>query len=1052
MPDELAIRLTSDGRNLGSCSSTVSFAGYSNLCALSSSSLTVDRAYLASSHLNKAYFDPTKTYSPPFKADGSRFPQSDFNAAYVDGYAQSGTKVDLDKDYRALMDDFYYYGQNGGSNRFGFTISPSADKGKAFYYDFNPTLCLNQYSNLCYKYETVSSSQKNNFANWFSYYRTRIMGAKAGIGVAFMEQKDGIRVGYGTLNSSGTVISGVQKFGTTRKQAFMTWLNTASANGGTPLRKALVDAGEYYKTSSPWREDPTNQQSAIVSCRQSFTILMTDGYWSTETISVGNNDNTAGATINGKNNTTYRYQPGPPFSDSVSNTLADVAMNYWKNDLRPEQENNVPTSTINPAFWQHMVTFGVGLGVSGSINPVSAFEAIAAKSAINWPNPFNDPSSAKIDDLLHASVNGRGGFFSAADPLTFATELSKTLTQIVARVGSASNLAGATSTRESAKQVFQGRFFSGDWTGDLWAYSLDNNTTPTWKASQQLDSQDWTTRKIFYSDDVGKDKGKAFEGNKVGSLTLDQVNYLRGDRSKELNKTGGIFRVRNSILGDIAYSTPFYVGEPDNRFYERYSGWDKDELQDYAPFLTAYKNRTKAVYVGSNDGMLHGFNALNGQELFAYVPFEMLPKLPALTSKDYQHQFYVDGSPTVADAYVNGKWRSILVGTNGRGGKNVFALDVTQPASFTKDSVLWERSIPELGNYTGEVVIAKLGSPAKDAKWYAILGNGVNSQNHTASLILLPLNGDSPTVLTVDTGTAASPNGLFQPVGFDADNTGAITKVFAGDLKGNVWQFDFSGKNASDGKVAYSGSPLFTAKDASGNRQSVTGGLSIGFDSTTGNSWLFFGTGKYLEQSDQSSTSVQSWYGLILPFETDGSSSNGNSNKNKNTVIETSVISGRSDLAQRTITNVGNARSVNEVGSLDGKRGWYMDLPDSGERVVSTPQLIGNSLIVNTIVPTSDICSPEGFGYVMAIDPYQGKRLKRNFFDVNGDKIIDDDDKITVDSVKVPASGLRFSSAPGEPIFYKDIMKVGLENAEVIDVLVDTDERLGRVSWREVLN
>lgn len=129
-----------------------------------------------------------------------------------------------------------------------------------------------------------------------------------------------------------------------------------------------------------------------------------------------------------------------------------------------------------------------------------------------------------------------------------------------------------------------------------------------------------------------------------------------------------------------------------------------------------------------------------------------------------------------------------------------------------------------------------------------------------------------------------------------------------------------------------------------------------------------------------------------------------------------------------------------------------MDLPDSGERVVATPQMIGSTLVLNTMVPKADQCSPEGFGYVMAIDPYQGARLKRNFFDVDGNKTIDDQDRVTFNGQSVPASGLRFESAPGQPIFYQDIMKVGLENAEVIDVVVDTDNRLGRVSWREVIN
>src|SRR5690606_27363378 len=133
------------------------------------------------------------------------------------------------------------------------------------------------------------------------------------------------------------------------------------------------------------------------------------------------------------------YQPSAPFSDSTSYTLADVAMKYWKNDLRPDLDNRVPTSTINPAFWQHMVTFGVGFGVFGEVDPDDAFAAINSGTEIDWPNPFNS-ERAKLDDLLHASVNARGGYFTAADPEQFASRLERTLTSILDRVASATNL------------------------------------------------------------------------------------------------------------------------------------------------------------------------------------------------------------------------------------------------------------------------------------------------------------------------------------------------------------------------------------------------------------------------------------------------------------------------------------------------------------------------------------------------------------------------------------------------------------------------------------
>jgi type IV pilus assembly protein PilY1 len=904
-----------------------------------------------------------------------------------------------------------------------------------------------------------------NFANWHTYYRSRLLAAQAGIGRAFAKQNIDMRVGFGAVNqgstsvdgvNASTIVKGVRQFSGTSRDAFFTELYTRTYPFlGTPLRRALDDAGNYFRrtdSKGPWGLAPgsgSEASSQHLVCRQNFSVLMTDGYWSDGTFNIGNQDGENGVLIkrpSGSTESDFTYTPTGPFADSHADTLADVAMKYWKNDIRTDLENRVPSSDIDPAFWQHMVTFGVSFGMTGSIDKDTAFKAIKplgqTGDTINWPVPsgFN---SSKIDDLLHAAVNSRGDFFSAADPKKFAEGLSVAIEGIVLRVATASNLVGATSSLETNKQVFQGRFSSSGWTGDLWAYSIDKNDTPTWKASEKLNARDWKTRKIIYSKSVGLAKGDNFTPSVTG-LTDAQVDYIRGDTSKELQYSGGIFRNRKSILGDIAHSSPFYVGATENKFYERFSEWAAAERTSYSTFLSTNSARTKAVYVGSNSGMLHAFNADNGEELFAYIPNEMLAKLPKITSKDYQHEFFVDGSAVVADAYVSGNWKSVLVGTTGRGGKSVFALDVTRPGSFDKDKVLWEKSIPELGNYTGKPFIAKL----RDDKWYAILGSGVNSSNYGASLILLPLDGGAHKVMTAAAGSVTVSNGLFQPEGWDIDNSGRVGRVYAGDYQGNVWEFDLSDVSPSKWNVAYENKPLFTARDKDGNRQAITGGVSVSLDSKTGNLWLFFGTGKYLEKADPTSTETQSWYGLITPV----TAENKGKGKGAKLVEEVGPIAGRSDLAKRTLSNVDNARVVEDTESLSGKRGWYIDLIDSGERITSTPKVIGTTLVVNTIVPKTDQCSPEGYGYVMAVDPFEGTRLKRNFFDIDGSKLIDDNDQVTFGGKKVPASGLKFDSAPGEPIFYKDTMKVGLENAAIIDVVVDTETKIGRVSWREVIN
>jgi len=158
------------------------------------------------------------------------------------------------------------------------------------------------------------------------------------------------------------------------------------------------------------------------ACRQSFSIIMTDGYWTENSryenfhastpearANVDGNDNDD-TEITGPDNEGFTYDAVSPFADNQDNTLADVAMYYWKRDLLPGLSNEVPTSKRNPAFWQHMVTYGIGLGVTGEVDPDAAFDAIGdEEESINWPNPF-DSNEAKVDDLLHAAVNSRGFF------------------------------------------------------------------------------------------------------------------------------------------------------------------------------------------------------------------------------------------------------------------------------------------------------------------------------------------------------------------------------------------------------------------------------------------------------------------------------------------------------------------------------------------------------------------------------------------------------------------------------------------------------------------
>jgi type IV pilus assembly protein PilY1 len=552
-------------------------------------------------------------------------------------------------------------------------------------------------------------------------------------------------------------------------------------------------------------------------------------------------------------------------------------MYYWNRDLRGNLDNKVPVSELNPAFWQHMVTFGVGLGVAGTIDPDSAWDAIAPQSAVAWPytNPnrgncagFECP--ARIDDLLHAALNSRGGFFSADDPEEFASGLTETLTTIVNRAAaSATRIAGNSVFLDTGTRIFQAGFDSSDWSGWVRSYrptlvqeSGKLVSTVAWNAEDALPAYD--ERNILsHEGGSGIGHGIDFVWNELsaGQRTLlngDEtlLEYLRGSRDFE----GAGFRERSALIGDVINSDPVFSHREDFDYGIVGGG----EGEQYGPFMESKRDRVAALFVGANDGMLHGFNAATGVELFAYVPGAVYPFLLDLATSPYVHRYFVDGGIHVSDAYLNGAWKTVLLGGLGAGGGAVFALDVTDPASMDKDKVLWEFTDIDMGYSFGAPVIARLQSGV----WVAVFGNGYGSPNGKSVLYIVNL-ATGELVSKVDTG-ADGGNGLSSPsFVYRSDPDGRYAEaIYAGDLQGNLWKFQMSGNCGSQscgwevafrqGNARY---PLFSARNDEGQVQPITTRVDLR-QHTRGGYMLLFGTGRFFSSADPADTDVQSVYGI----------------------------------------------------------------------------------------------------------------------------------------------------------------------------------------------
>lgn len=875
------------------------------------------------------------------------------------------------------------------------------------------------------------AGELRNYATWFSYHRTRMKSAKAGASEAFSSLDGKVRVGFRTIwdrsgsrfnipvgdGNDGRFVDSAGQINTYSRSTWYSRLHGVMGYNGTPLHDALDAAGRYFSLDTATGPYGPQVGSEQFSCRQNFSILTTDGYWNNVGVDVGNQDNTAGLPISGPNGQSYRYSPSAPYRDSYSNTLADVAMKYWKTDLRPDMVNNVPVTAANPAFWQHMVTFGISIGLRGN-KPWSSVAQVPQDAT--WEDPTDREDADRIDDLLHAAVNSRGAFVAASNPAEFTEGLTSALAAIAQRTSSFSNVATNSVSLDAGTRVFNASYVSGIWTGSVTARAVGRtgaSETVAWSATTPA----WDRRNVYTASatsiGVPGTSGTTFptqtqtnalarEGGPANYQVTGEENarYIKGKPGLEV-RNGGILRNRTSIIGDIVGSSPAYVKDSDT------------------------------LFVGSNGGMLHAFDASTGEELFAYVPnIVNFSWLSTLSRGDYAHRFLVDGPVVVSEKRVTPD-KNFLVGTLGKGGKGLYSLDVTDPTASASALFKWERNETP-GQNMGLVLGKPFYANAANGSAIVVLGNGVNSARNRA--VLLVLNAENGQVIReIDTGvgSATLPNGLSAATGVYGSDGRTLAYVYAGDMQGNVWKFDLTARSAA----SWSFKRLFTAS-ANEVAQPITSGITVSTHPRTRKTWVFFGTGRYLlaedaDASSAASSAVQSMYGFM---ENEGDQA-----------TEPVRIS---ELTRRNLSNTGQSMDGYAVRTFDAKaplpensKGWYINLPDAGERIVQDAQVVSSFLVTASMVPRGSACEADGSGYINALDAFTGTSGGGSYFDLNGDGSTDDSvvGGLPVGSIN-PGVGM-----PTLPNLLRGVLLVGGTSGDVKGPAT-LMPRWDRVSWREV--
>lgn len=724
-------------------------------------------------------------------------------------------------------------------------------------------------------------------------------------------------------------------------------------------------------------------------------------------------------------------------------------------------------------------------------------------AAGNTSNPYAGGTNA----LWQGTDGDAQNYFLVSDAKKFLDSISEVFARVVEETGSIAG--GAISTQRltvgQAAAVFQARFnpVANFWSGRLLKYplslaadglSLIIGSTATWEAGQVLTTRTLADNGVDRNIVIGSPVGEqatvpptAFvwadlaQTHKdalntqpftspavVDSLGSDRLNYLRGDRRKEIKPSTplGPFRPRDIVMGDIVNSGLVYMGKPSGSI----------PGTDYSGFYESNKNRKPVIFANANDGMLHAFYDTTGQEAFAYIPGFVAGKLNQIPDQDYTHFSINDATPVVAEAYVGTQWRSVLVSGVGGGGQGLYALDVTNPETFTKDNVLWEfteRDHSAMGNVIGTPQILKLrttdAGSSPSYKWYAVVASGINnykadgyaSTTGNPSLFIIDLSrkpSDHPTEapwtegvnfwrIEIPQTSTAMAKGL---IGFTSVKnflTGAVDTIYAGDMQGNVWKLDFTllgtsslTTNASTNLTKFNArtgtsNTIFIAQDSTGALQPITGEpvvVNAFYDSKL----LSFGTGKYLETTD---TTVPLGTGASFYTLFD----NGQ------------AISGRSQLQQGSVSTSGVV-SVSSfaygmppaTGTSSLRMGWFIDFDKTiGERQISEITSEFGQLFFGTLFPTQGSCG-EGGGRFYALNALTG----------NGTSELSQVGILAAPLVlEIGSTTLTPSDTTGQRSATRRVAIItqgskGLKVAATGGGGLTFNEQVGRLSWRQISN
>lgn len=891
-------------------------------------------AAMWSKDYNPLYYDPSKTYTPWAPAHNGTNLRTYGNAAPTAALSNPGLATTVSRDLTVVQAPW----ASGGYNMKAGMIVPAGAKKGTTTYTTETTLTsdalvvINYYWPTYWKKEacTVTANDETcarapdgatlrrvqiaagtpemqNFANWWSYYRNRLLMGAAATGKAF-EYLTGVRMGVSRFNPTNavTMYDADSTSDASNLKRAAGFIYQSNIDSGTRTLDTLVFLGEQFRS---------NTNVIQYSCQRNNAFIVTDGYADRS------------PTLTPPTYSTSTYGGTWPFSNTPSGTIANVALSYYTGRnasntqfIRPDLPtgNVLPLGSVGEAGADrntnlHVNTYAITLGVKGKIWPgiTNAYTA----TPFTWPTPDIDTQET-IDDLWHATINGRGLMFEASDAFETAARMVESIEDMTqVRGGQAALTVSTADLATSDGRVYAATYDGKGWSGDISAYSVNKATgaiatTKTWSASDQLNARG-EARVMATSDGA---KGIPFES--VSGFSADEIAYLRGSRTGE----GTRFRTRRGLLGAVINAQP--------------------------------RVADGVVYASTGEGFVHAFDADTGRELWAFAPASVRDSLRLTTQRTWAFKTLLDGSPQLAT--VNGK-RYLLV-SRGIAGTGVMALDVTDPKSIKTQEDLaarwkWEFPTSQMPLITtaGLSIGTPLVLPTASHGPVVVLTQGYNGPSNDGNARVYLLAAETGAVLhtfVVNGGLPSAPQTTGNPglVHLSALNErdGKVRYVYGGDERGNLWRFDL---------VDLTTTRVARLSDPAGVGQPITSAPEL--IRINGRTVVIVGTGRLLGTADfvgSTQPQIQSFYAL----KDDG----------------TTISNPRSQLVAKTLTTVNGRQTLSGANvSWDTGLGWYFDLP-SGQQANTDP-VIGRG-VVAFLTNSMSTSSCRGNAALYAVDVRSG--------------------------------------------------------------------------------